>query len=390
MGDQRRTPLKRARIERGLTQTQLAREAGISRQALGAIEAGLYQPSVGVALKLSRVLGVSVEHLFADENGDAFERVTATVFEPEKSHDLEGMTGFRPSLYLARVGGRVVAAVQPPVRFKLEAPAGIIERLEHDKRADVVTFWSRQEIEATALLAGCDPAGALLEDYLRRPSSETRLVCVERSSAAALNALRNGFVHIAGVHLRNSGLSTAGRVATDVQDFNVEAVAQILQGEPSVMVHFAQWELGLAFKAGNPLGIKQASDIVRKEICVALREPGSGAHQALSEALVKSGVELAGWPYPHIEVRSHLEAAAAIAQGRADVAATVRVAADAFGLGFLTLRQERYDLVILKSSLDHPAVRAVLEALNSSRFARQVSSLCGYDTSKMGTVVESS
>src|SRR5579884_1514316 len=56
--------LKRVRLDRGLSQTELARRAGISRQALNAIETGVYQPGVQVAIKLARELGESVESLF--------------------------------------------------------------------------------------------------------------------------------------------------------------------------------------------------------------------------------------------------------------------------------------------------------------------------------------
>jgi len=44
--------IRRARSSRGLTQIELAARAGISRQALGAIEAGSYQPGVAIALSL--------------------------------------------------------------------------------------------------------------------------------------------------------------------------------------------------------------------------------------------------------------------------------------------------------------------------------------------------
>ena len=58
------TTVRRARLARALTQDELARRAGLSRQALGAIEAGAYQPGVGAALALARELGESVEALF--------------------------------------------------------------------------------------------------------------------------------------------------------------------------------------------------------------------------------------------------------------------------------------------------------------------------------------
>src|SRR5690242_6335233 len=60
--------VRNVRAARGITQLELARRAGISRQALGAIESGLYQPGVVVALSLARELGETVERLFADND----------------------------------------------------------------------------------------------------------------------------------------------------------------------------------------------------------------------------------------------------------------------------------------------------------------------------------
>src|SRR5579859_2487011 len=70
-------PLRRAREARGLTQMELARRAGISRQALGALEAGTYQPGVTVAIALARELGDSVEGLFGGEAPGECNRIRA-------------------------------------------------------------------------------------------------------------------------------------------------------------------------------------------------------------------------------------------------------------------------------------------------------------------------
>ena len=52
------------RTERELTQETLAEKVGVSRQTIISIEKGNYTPSVALALKLARVLKVSVEELF--------------------------------------------------------------------------------------------------------------------------------------------------------------------------------------------------------------------------------------------------------------------------------------------------------------------------------------
>lgn len=47
-----------------MTQEELARRVGVSRQTVVAIEKGSYNPSVALALRLARVFGVPVEEVF--------------------------------------------------------------------------------------------------------------------------------------------------------------------------------------------------------------------------------------------------------------------------------------------------------------------------------------
>ena len=66
---------------------------------------------------------------------------------------------------------------------------------------------------------------------------------------------------------------------------------------------------------------------------------------------------------------------------------TIRVAAEAYKLAFIPLREERYDLVVLEYESGQGPVKAMLEALNSRRFAREINQLCAYDTDQMGEVI---
>jgi putative transcriptional regulator len=56
--------LKVARAERGLSQGELARLAGVTRQTISSIETGQYVPSALLAFVLARRLGKRVEELF--------------------------------------------------------------------------------------------------------------------------------------------------------------------------------------------------------------------------------------------------------------------------------------------------------------------------------------
>jgi transcriptional regulator with XRE-family HTH domain len=55
--------LRRLRESKGMTQTALAKKARISREHLNRLEAGRYDPAVGVVQRLARALGVSLMEL---------------------------------------------------------------------------------------------------------------------------------------------------------------------------------------------------------------------------------------------------------------------------------------------------------------------------------------
>ncbi|GIF18381.1 putative transcriptional regulator [Actinoplanes tereljensis] len=61
------TRIRAARKEAGLTQQGLSAAVAVSRQTIIAMETGDYAPSVYLAIKVARALGVSVEDLWGTE-----------------------------------------------------------------------------------------------------------------------------------------------------------------------------------------------------------------------------------------------------------------------------------------------------------------------------------
>jgi putative molybdopterin biosynthesis protein len=355
-----------------LTKTELARRTGLSRQALGAIEAGLYQPSVGAALSLARELGETVEKLFGVEDGKEGRHLDAHWYDDVA----DSRSSRRPRASLGRVAGRIVAVPQNAAALSLSPVAGIFTRRKGN-RAEVVTYNSAEEIDAALLIAGCDPSVTLLADWMTRHHSPARLVPIPCSSSRALGALVKGCAHTAGVHLKDA----------DAEDYNLQTVRRALGRRPAIVITFARWEVGLAVRAGAPICVLTMADLAQPRVRIANREPGSGARAVLDAGLKQAGIRpdrIAGYKSAY---SGHLEVASAIASGHADTGVTLRVAAEAYDLEFIPLREERYDLVILAAEADKAPVKAMLDTLNSSRFAREISQFCGYDTEPMGRVV---
>ena len=71
MGDDVRSEVRKLRFLSGeMTQEELSRRVGVSRQTIVAIEGGRYDPSVSLAIRIARVFGVPVEQVFLLEAGD--------------------------------------------------------------------------------------------------------------------------------------------------------------------------------------------------------------------------------------------------------------------------------------------------------------------------------
>jgi molybdate-binding protein len=269
-----------------------------------------------------------------------------------------------------------VAVEQPAAQLSLTPFAGVVQRTAR-RRAEVSTFLSRDEIDSTLLIAGCDPAAAILANWLVRRHSPVCAVVIQCSSTRALATLVAGQVHAAGVHLRDPKTG----------EYNLAQVKRTLGRRRAIVVNFASWELGLATASGNPRHLKSAADLARPGLKIVNREPGAGARSALDEGLADLGLPASQISGYRTELAGHLEVAAAIASGQADTGVTLRVAAEVYGLGFIPLREERYDLVIPVQELTSPLVKAMLDALSSRRFAREIGDFCMYETGRMGQVI---
>ena len=62
--------LKIARIERDMSQEDLARAVGVTRQTIGAIESGNYNPTLKLCIQICRATGKTLNDLFWEEEAN--------------------------------------------------------------------------------------------------------------------------------------------------------------------------------------------------------------------------------------------------------------------------------------------------------------------------------
>jgi molybdate-binding protein/DNA-binding XRE family transcriptional regulator len=340
---------------RGLSQQALAAAASLSRQSVGAIEAGRATPAVDVALRLARALDCRVEELFA--LGDA-DRLTPEPAAP-------ALTG---RVALAHIAGRWVAHSLDRDALRLSADAVVVP--SRRGRLEVERVRPEAEARDNLVMMGCAAALGLLADRLNARPGAGRFLWLARASTPALAALADGHTHLAGVHLVDGATGEAN--VPDVRRHTGAAV---------VLITLACWEAGLVAAAGNPKKIRDAADLGRRGLRLVTREPGSGARRLLERELARARVDLAATR--HVQAPGHLEVAQAVAIGAGDVGVATRDAAIAHGLHFVPLAEERYDLVIPRDSQGDPRISRLLDAMTASAFRRELSTL-GYDVRPCG------
>jgi putative molybdopterin biosynthesis protein len=370
--------LRSLREAKRFSQSDLAGRAGVTRQAIYAIEANQYLPTTAVSLRLAGALGCRVEDLFSlVSSGEVIE---GEFIGPDPVQD-------RMRVKVARVGNRTV--VRPvaqlgdvlnftvPADGLLRDPVSGVRIGKGHVRVELIR--DRRLIDEEVVVAGCDPAIFLVGEYLRRRHDHASVVGWTMGSAAALDAVKRSEVHMAGIHVQDAKSG----------EWNLPYLRRRLNVSDFTVVTFANWEEGLIVKAGSRKAITGVADLARKDVRMVNREEGSGARQLLDRRLAKEGISRRDVKGYDRVVPSHLEVARLVAEGVVDAGLGVRSAATLLGLKFIPLQEERYDLVIPTCHLaQHPGLSMFLDTIVSRPFRAEIEALGGYDTRHTGRIQE--
>ena len=186
--------------------------------------------------------------------------------------------------------------------------------------------------------------------------------------------LKQGWVHLAGSHLRDEATGES----------NLPAIRKLFARGAVAVISFALWEEGIVVAKGNPKRIRGIAGLARKGIKLVNREAGAGSRLLLDGHLKRLGIQSANIEGYNQIAQGHLPAAWEVRAGHADACIATRAAARLFGLDFVSLTSERYDLVVRSQHLKLPAMQLLLETLERTAFRRELEGLGGYDTSDAG------
>jgi putative molybdopterin biosynthesis protein len=366
--------LREKRQALGLSQKQLAEMAGITRQAVCAVESNQYSPATSVALQLARALRCRVEELFSIKSGGEIIEGELVGSVPQGADNVRAQ--------VTQVGDRLLVrpldGLGELTSLSATADGLIIGSGSHSQRAKVKLLKDRETVRRKVVVAGCDPAIFLAAEYLQKRDKENLVPCLMGSSIA-VGALNRGEVHVAGVHLVDERSGA----------WNLPDLQRSLKGMDCLVVTFAHWEEGLIVRQGNPKKIRGIEDLARPAVKIVNREKGSGARRLLDRQLKGYGIPPAKVKGYGAEVFSHLDVASRVKAGSVDAGIGVRAAASICGLDFVSLQRERYDLVIPKIHYETlHGLRTLLDTIVSWPFRDELEALGGYDTRETGKVVE--
>jgi excisionase family DNA binding protein len=191
-------------------------------------------------------------------------------------------------------------------------------------------------------------------------------------SLGGLKALQNGSADVAVAHLFDS---TTGEYNTPFLDKDVR--------KRTLFLPFISREQGIMVRKGNPLGIQAIDDLAMPGVRFVNRQKGTGTRALFDSFLAGAGISSTRIVGYTRQARTHAEVALAVLRGTADAGLGVRSAAKMFGLDFIPLKKERFDILVSREASETRAFRYLLEDLKSERFKKAMADAGGYEEQSM-------
>jgi putative molybdopterin biosynthesis protein len=210
-----------------------------------------------------------------------------------------------------------------------------------------------------------------LETVASRLEGRVLLVAFYVGSLDGLMNLRQGICHLSGAHLLD-----------ETGEYNTPYLRRIFPDREIEIVTLAHRTQGLMVAPGNPKGIKTLQDLSRADVVFINRNPGSGTRVWLEREMLKIGLgsrRVRGFDHA---VATHTQAAGQIQEGKADVGIGLQAAAHQAGLDFVSLFEERYDLVLPRPM--EQKLAPFLDFIQTAGFRKALDTMTGYNTAHSG------
>lgn len=217
----------------------------------------------------------------------------------------------------------------------------------------------------------------ILSDEMHQHPYSIALPHASVGSTGGLQAVHDRKAHGAGIHLYDA--------ATGI--YNTTFLSRYCPGDTVTLIHLFNRHQGLIVQHGNPKNIRGLQDIARSDVRFFNRREGSGTRVLLDAFLEKEKIpagEISGYDSG---ANTHFELAMAIRSSFADAGIGIEAAAALYGLDFIPIQEEHYDLLVLNEYLDDTSFGVLFDFLKSRKLRNRLASLPGYNLNSIGSVV---
>ncbi|HHX86683.1 MAG TPA: molybdopterin biosynthesis protein [Firmicutes bacterium] len=248
---------------------------------------------------------------------------------------------------------------------------------EQGQTVQIELYRPPAELRSNLLAAGShDLIINLLANALKQRDPNLNLTSSHLGSMGGILAINNDQAHIAGVHLFDP----------DSGEYNLPYIRRLLPGKPVLLVNLAYRQQGWIVPPGNPDQVKTVADLANNRLDFVNRQKGAGTRLLFDYLLSKhelAATQISGYQR---EEHTHLNVAAAVAAGTARAGLGILSAARSFGLDFVPVAEERYDLLMTEDFYRSPTGKLLLETITAPSFQADVDKLGDYSMREAGKI----
>lgn len=238
-----------------------------------------------------------------------------------------------------------------------------------------------KRIEGALLASGSnDPVLDMLQTALRKLHPEFYIFSANTGSREGLKALNAGYTDIAWSHLLDP----------DSGEYNIPYLGNFLPNIKPVVVNLFRRKIGLVAARENPLKVREFEDLTRKNVRFINRQTGSGTRLLLDHHLKRLNIPTTGIAGYEREVYTHFEVGLAILADEADVGIATIALAKLFGLSFIPITTESFDMILNRETYFDKGVQAFIETLRSDEFRSRSEAIADYEFNDSGKILYSS
>jgi len=222
-----------------------------------------------------------------------------------------------------------------------------------------------------------DPVLDVLLNYMKQINPGFRIFSSSTGSTEGLKLLSKGITDIAWCHLYDP----------DTREYNIPFLSSYFKNKEVAVVHLFYRELGFLFSENSPLKPNNFNDLTLSGIKLINRQKGSGTRIFFDYNLKNNNIDAGSINGYRNEVYTHFEVGLSILSGEANTGIATVAISKLFGLNFVPLVKESFDMVLLKSTYFKKEIQAFIGVLNSDKFKKKVMPIGNYDFSDAGKII---